>query len=275
VEARGLTIESSGHLVVGDTTEAGPSLFRVDPSNGARTVLTEFEESRESFANLNDVATDFAGNILVIGYAAQSFRSLGRLFRVDAATGAYVLVAERPCGSSVAMNMAVEDTGNIIMIVGDDTAQRLARFDPGAGACTRVFLAGWISDVAVVPTPSVNDAVSLSVAGTVLDAVGAPHAPAGVFRIAATFTNLTSLAIRNPFFRVAELSGGNLLVSGDRPPDQGMAGKGARQTPDVGLDGLLSPGESIVVEFGIGLQSRQAFTFLVDVFGEIDSSGSK
>jgi hypothetical protein len=66
-----------------------------------------------------------------------------------------------------------------------------------------------------------------------------------------------------------------MLVSGDRPPDLIRAGgKGTRQTPDVGSDGVLAPGESITVEFGIGLQTRQPFTFLVNVFGEPGTSGS-
>jgi hypothetical protein len=41
----------------------------------------------------------------------------------------------------------------------------------------------------------------------------------------------------------------------------------------VGGDGVLSPGESVAVEFAIGLQTRQPFTFFVNVFGEPDAAG--
>jgi hypothetical protein len=112
--------------------------------------------------------------------------------------------------------------------------------------------------------------VSLSVASTAVEAAAEdPYAPAGVFRIVGTFTNESAVPLKNPFFRVAELSGGNSLITGDRFPDLIRGGgKGTRQTPDVGSDGVLSPGESVEVEFGIGLQTRRAFTFFVNVFGE-------
>ena len=81
------------------------------------------------------------------------------------------------------------------------------------------------------------------------------------------------MPIRNPFLRVAEVSGANVLISGDRPPDLIRAGgNGTRLTPDVGDDGVLSPGESVVVDFSIGLQTRQPFAFFVNVFGEPESS---
>jgi hypothetical protein len=116
--------------------------------------------------------------------------------------------------------------------------------------------------------------VSLSVIDTIMEpSADDPHAPQGVFRITATFTNESAIPVRSPFFRVAELSGGNMLVSGDRPPDLiRMGGKGSRQTPDVGIDDRLSPGESVTVEFRIGLQTREPFTFFVNVFGEPDAS---
>jgi hypothetical protein len=135
----------------------------------------------------------------------------------------------------------------------------------------------FMSDVAVVPTPLVNGMVSLSVVSTTLESsTEEPFAPAGVFQITATFTNETATPIRNPFFRVAELSGGNALVTGDGHPDLiRAAGKGTRQTPDVGGDGMLSPGESVAVEFAIGLQTREPFTFFVNVFGEPAGAGLK
>jgi len=45
------------------------------------------------------------------------------------------------------------------------------------------------------------------------------------------------------------------------------AGVGARVTADVGPDEILSPGESFTAEFIVGLQTRDEFTFYVNVLG--------
>jgi hypothetical protein len=120
----------------------------------------------------------------------------------------------------------------------------------------------------------VNDLVSLSVVSTAVEPSNDDSAaPAGVFAITASFTNVASMPIRNAFFRVAELSGDNVLVNTDRQPVvAALSGRGARLTPDIGSDGVLAPGETATVEFRIGLQSRRPFTFLVNVFGEADGS---
>ena len=44
-------------------------------------------------------------------------------------------------------------------------------------------------------------------------------------------------------------------------------------TPNVG-DQVLSPGETVQVDFVIGLQAPTPFTFFVDLFGEPMVSGS-
>jgi hypothetical protein len=130
------------------------------------------------------------------------------------------------------------------------------------------FLADWPTALAIGPTPVVDDMVSLTVATTAMEPApndeDARAARAGVFRITAILTNLNTAPIRRPFFRVAELSDGNLLISRDRPTDTlDVIGTGARQTPDLGTDGMLSPGESVEVSFAIGLRHREPFTFLI------------
>ncbi len=89
---------------------------------------------------------------------------------------------------------------------------------------------------------------------------------AGIFVITAHFTNTNnnSIPIFKPFFQVAELTGGNLLLNADG----GAEGTGATFTPDVGGD-ELSPGESVIVKFEIGLQTLNPFTFSVDLFSGI------
>jgi hypothetical protein len=69
--------------------------------------------------------------------------------------------------------------------------------------------------------------------------------------------------VHNPFFEVTELTGRNVLLNGDA----GRGGIGATLSPDVG-DGILSPGESTTVTFVIGLATREAFSFYVDVRGD-------
>jgi hypothetical protein len=62
---------------------------------------------------------------------------------------------------------------------------------------------------------------------------------------------------------VSEISGGNLLLNADGS----SGGVGATVTPNVG-DAVLAPGEPVTVDFAIGLQTLERFTFLVDLFGE-------
>ena len=84
----------------------------------------------------------------------------------------------------------------------------------------------------------------------------------GTFTITSTFTNISSESIKFPLFVVRELSGGNILLNAD-----GNAGNaGATLTPDV-VDGVFVPGESMTVNFVIGLQDIEKFTFVVDLLG--------
>lgn len=116
-----------------------------------------------------------------------------------------------------------------------------------------------------IPPEIVNNLVSMpSNPVTSLSMIPTSNGPAGTFFITATFTNTSSSPIRKPFFQVTELSGGNVLINSDVGP----AGVGATLTPDVGPDRLLTPGESVIGEFRIGLQTLNQFTFLVDVMGE-------
>jgi hypothetical protein len=90
-----------------------------------------------------------------------------------------------------------------------------------------------------------------------------PEAPAGTFTITATFTNTSGTPLHFPFFTVTELSGDNLLLNAD----EGMQGVGATRTLEAG-DSVLTPGETVVVEFVIGLQEKAPFTFFVDLYAE-------
>ena len=109
----------------------------------------------------------------------------------------------------------------------------------------------------------VNNLVSLVQLTTSDNPTPVPDGPGGTFTISATFTNTTSTPIAGIFFEVTELSGGNLLLNADG----GAGGVGARLTPNVGADGVFSPGEAVTIDFIIGLAGRGRFTFLVNALG--------
>ncbi len=124
-----------------------------------------------------------------------------------------------------------------------------------------------IGAVEFIPSEVVNQLMTLASLTQTRSQAAVPGGPAGTMTIRATFENTSSIPIGVPFFVVAELSGGNLLLNAEGSP----GGVGARLTPDVGADRLLGPGESFTAEFVIGLQSRSRFRFFVDVWGQPNS----
>jgi hypothetical protein len=271
--SRGMAVERTGHIIVrGDDGSARHvTLFRVDPVTGARTLLSDFDDPVQAqIPTFPQLLIDHSGDVLLLDLPHLSPL---RIVRVDAVTGERVTTAGFSCAALPGMALlsaALDQAGDVLVVLGGDEAlpHALFRLDATTGECR--FVRPSTGEVAVVPTPLVNGMVSLSVTGTSFEpTAGNALAPSGVFRISATLTNESSVPLRTPFFRVAELSGGNRLITGDRPADLiRLGGKGTRQTPHAGDDGVIAPGESIVVEFGIGLETRAPFTFFVDVFGE-------
>ena len=102
--------------------------------------------------------------------------------------------------------------------------------------------------------PIVNRLVSLSVLTT--SCCFHPEIAAPTFTVTARLANTSTTPIRDPFFVVKQLTGGNVLFVA-----------GSTMAPDVGDEHLLAPGESVTVTFAIELVSRQPFRFLVDVRG--------
>jgi hypothetical protein len=262
----GLAIENSGEILVADPFTAGSNgrgaLFRVNPFNGARTIISDFgDPSQGPQGRADDITIDHSGNALVTDAGVAPPNFTGALFRVDPSTGARTIISNfgdpsqgplgRPAG------LAVDDLGDILV-----SGAALFRVNPSTGV--RTILSGFPgTDVAIVPTLIVNDMVSLSPLVTSFDPTPVSNAPAGTFIITATFTSMTSIPIISPFFRVVEFSGGHLLLNAVGGP----GGVGARLIPDVGTDGVLSPSESVTVDFLIGLQAREHFTFLTNLLG--------
>jgi streptogramin lyase len=112
----------------------------------------------------------------------------------------------------------------------------------------------------------VNGLVAMSPLHTSFSPTSVSGGPAGTLTITATFKNTSSSSIHNPYFKVSQLSGGNLLLYADGGP----GGLGATLSPDVGADRMLAPGESFTTRFVIGLQHRSSFNFFVDFWGEAD-----
>ena len=86
------------------------------------------------------------------------------------------------------------------------------------------------------------------------------------FTISATFTSITQEDLSDLFFEVVELSNNNILCN----TDGGPAGVGSTLSVppgDLGGDGKLTEGESFTIDFEIGLENIEPFTFFVDAYG--------
>jgi hypothetical protein len=82
----------------------------------------------------------------------------------------------------------------------------------------------------------------------------------------AVLANACTWNVREPLHAVVKrLTNGNVLLSAT----DGNGWIGSRQQIDAGADGVLTPDESTVVQFRIGLANRNKFTFLVDISGTI------
>lgn len=94
-----------------------------------------------------------------------------------------------------------------------------------------------------------------------------PQAPAGAFEITAKFRNISESNICDPFFEIVELSGSNRLlgVFALEPGGaqiQGLDGVVLDHSPVV-----LRTAKTIPFELIVGLQTRQKFTFVVNMRG--------
>ena len=95
--------------------------------------------------------------------------------------------------------------------------------------------------------------------------VAAPGAPAGVFTIQATFTNVSTVAITDLFFLVTTLdgNGGITFLNASSSP----GGADAVVPVPLGANGTLEPGETFTVAFEIAMVQRQSFAFVADAYG--------
>ena len=112
----------------------------------------------------------------------------------------------------------------------------------------------------------INDRLAVIGTQTDFNPVPAAGGPAGTFTITSAFRNISKDALTALTFAVSNLTGGNILLNADEVP----GAVGSTLTVPFTLDysdGVLSPGESFIVNFIIGLASQKPFEFLVNALG--------
>lgn len=97
----------------------------------------------------------------------------------------------------------------------------------------------------------------------------APAAQAGTYTISATFRNISPQTLSNLEFVVRTLSGGNMLCNAKGGPGGVGSFLAVPWQGDL-ADGFLAPKDSVVVEFQIGLASKNKFEFHVDLNGIVE-----
>jgi hypothetical protein len=293
---RGIAVDEAGNAYVTGETNSDdfPTVNALQPNSGGRndTFVTKFNTAGDTLIYSTylggssdesgfDIAVDGAGNAYVTGETYSndfptvnalqpnlrgSFNAFVTKFNAAGDTLIYSTYLGGS-GSGRGIDIAVDQAGNAYVTGGTGSADF-----PTVNALQPSFAGGADAFVAkIAPAVIVNDLVKLEQdpPPTSFDNTRAPYAPAGTLTLTATFTNTSSESIADPFFAVIELTGGNLLLNADGGP----GGLGNRLTPDVGPDGVWSPGETVEVAFEIGLQTKNPFRFLVNLLVEgTDSS---
>ncbi len=118
----------------------------------------------------------------------------------------------------------------------------------------------------VLQNPSVNHRLKLLGTTATYDPTPKTDAPAGVYRLEATFANVTRIVLSDLNFTVNNLAGGNKVLNADG----GAGGLGATVSvlpEQLGEDGLLEMNESFTAVFEIGLSGKDASDFTIDAEG--------
>lgn len=114
--------------------------------------------------------------------------------------------------------------------------------------------------------PLVNHRLKLESSISTYDPTPQSNAPAGVFTVEATFSNVTEVSLEDVYFSVAGLGSGDVILNAD----DGPGGMGATiSVPDevLGEDGILDPFESFTFRFNVGLASGIVSELVIDANG--------
>jgi len=116
----------------------------------------------------------------------------------------------------------------------------------------------------------VNDRVSFvadpATFSTTIDTTGCQEGAVGRFDFTADLQNIGSADLTHLTVGIADLTDGNLIMNADYGP-RGAGGAITIPKTDGLIDGVLTPGERVVVPFGVCLQELKPFNLFVDVFG--------
>jgi hypothetical protein len=152
----GVAIETSGSVLVAGGISMGMSLsgalFRIDPSTGARTLLSDFANEAQGPVGrqLLGVAIESSGSVLVVGSVprqeGKAVNFVGALFRVDRSTGVRTLLsdfandAQGPLGF-LPTGVAIDTSGSVLVVdqrvlMGTSFTSVLFRVNPSTGERT-------------------------------------------------------------------------------------------------------------------------------------------
>ncbi len=249
-----VAVEPSGYILVTDPNgeDAKGKLFRVDPKNGVRTVLSDFGNTAQGAVGANPlgVAVDLSGHIVVTDPRSGK-DSNGALLRVDAKSGARTLLsdfgdpAQGTPGGQIG-GVAVEPSGHILVTAfetGTESKGALFRVDAKSGARTLLSDFGNPAQGALGEDPF---SVAVEAAGPIL----VMDANAGTDR-------------KGALFRVDPTSGARTVLSDFGNPAQGPEGV-VRDIPFPFIDVAVEPSGDVLVTAVDTGTDKQGVLFRVD-----------
>ncbi|MBP7962924.1 MAG: DUF11 domain-containing protein [Caldilineaceae bacterium] len=118
----------------------------------------------------------------------------------------------------------------------------------------------------VLQNPSVNHRLKLTGSTTIYDPTPQANAPAGVYHVTATFTNVTEITLEDLSFVVVNLTGGNMLLNADGGP-AAVEAKISVPASALGGDGILGVNEAFTLTFDVGLATADTASFTVNANG--------
>jgi uncharacterized repeat protein (TIGR03803 family) len=187
----GVAVEANGQILVVDGsagTNARGALFRVNPTTGTRTLLSDFGQGQNQGDAPFGVAVEANGNILVVDVGAGF---TGMLFRVNRSNGTRTVLSDfgnagqgrlgsRPQG------VAVEANGNILVAdfsAGTDARGALFRVNPTTGFRTLLNDFGSSLQGQVLGKSAEDVAVEANGNILVVDSAGGPNSRGALFRV--------------------------------------------------------------------------------------------
>lgn len=153
-----IAVEATGQILVLVGTNA---VWRVDPSSGARTIVSDASTGGPSFQYPQGIAVESTGQIVVT--------DSNRVMRVDPRTGIRTIVSDATIGSGPPFSgalgaIAVETTGKLVVLESTYAAgtygSRVVRIDPSSG--TRSI----VSDASIGGGPALGASGSIAVEPT-------------------------------------------------------------------------------------------------------------